>query len=109
MDKHFTDRFHLRLPVIQAPMGGGPTTPELVAAVCNSGGLGSLAAAYLSPEQIDREVPQVRKLTDRPFAVNQFSRDPDQPLRGDVQAMTAWLAKHHKQLGIAPPTVPTRP
>ena len=28
-------------PIVQAPMAGGPTTPELVAAVSNAGGLGS--------------------------------------------------------------------
>jgi nitronate monooxygenase len=109
MDTRFTERWGLRLPVIQAPMGGGPTTPALVAAVCNAGGLGSVAAAYLSPEQIDREIADVRGLTDRPFAVNLFSRDPDRPLAGDVPAMTAWLAEQHARLGIPPPTVPDRP
>ena len=33
------------LPIVQAPMAGGWTTPALVAAVCNAGGLGMLAAA----------------------------------------------------------------
>ena len=36
----------MSIPVVLAPMGGGPSTPELVAAVSNAGGLGSLAAAY---------------------------------------------------------------
>jgi len=31
-------------PIVQAPMAGGPTTPKLVAAVSNAGGLGSLCA-----------------------------------------------------------------
>lgn len=30
----------VRYPIIQAPMAGGPTTPELVAAVSEAGGLG---------------------------------------------------------------------
>src|SRR5690242_7238317 len=109
MDTRFTERWLMRLPVIQAPMGGGPTTPALVAAVCNAGGLGSVAAAYLSAEQIDREIAAVRGLTDRPFAVNLFSRDPDRPLEGDVAAVTGWLARQHAQLGIPPPTMPERP
>ena len=33
-------------------MAGGATTPELVAAVSNSGGLGSLGAGYMLPEEI---------------------------------------------------------
>lgn len=36
----------IKFPIIQAPMAGGVTTPELVAAVSNAGGLGSLAAGY---------------------------------------------------------------
>src|SRR4051812_49499401 len=104
MDTRLTEFWDLRLPVIQAPMGGGPTTPQLVAAVCNAGGLGSVAAAYLSPEQIDRDLSAVRKLTDRPFAVNLFSRDPDRPLEGDVGPVLEWLNREHQRLGIPPPT-----
>lgn len=59
-------------PIIQAPMAGGPTTPELVAAVSNAGGLGSFGAGYLSPEEIDSNIRSVRSLTDKPFAVNLF-------------------------------------
>jgi nitronate monooxygenase len=42
----------IQVPIIQAPMAGGATTPELVAAVSNCGGLGSLGAAYMSAEAI---------------------------------------------------------
>jgi nitronate monooxygenase len=45
-------RLGIEHPIIQAPMAGGPTTAELVAAVSNAGGLGSLGAAYLTPDQI---------------------------------------------------------
>ena len=109
MDNRLIDKFGLRTPVIQAPMGGGPTTPRLVAEICNAGGLGSVAAAYLSPQQIDREITEVRNLTDRPFAVNLFSREPDQPLQGDVDSVLAWLNRQHHHLGIAPPKLPDTP
>ncbi len=59
-------------PIIQAPMAGGPTTPELVAAVSNAGGLGSFGAGYLSPKEIDSNIRKVKLLTDMPFAVNLF-------------------------------------
>ena len=42
-----------RLPesgIVLAPLAGGPTTPELAAAVTDAGGLGFLAAGYLTPE-----------------------------------------------------------
>ena len=59
----FLSRLGVQLPIIQAPMGGGPSTPELVAAVSNAGGLGSLGAPYLTPEQILDAVRRVRALT----------------------------------------------
>jgi len=37
----------LDVPVIAAPMAGGPSTPELVAAVTNAGGLGFIAAGHI--------------------------------------------------------------
>jgi nitronate monooxygenase len=62
----------LTVPIIQAPMAGGATTPELVAAVSNAGGLGSLGAGYMSPEAIKNAIQAIRRLTNKPFAVNLF-------------------------------------
>ncbi|MET0909347.1 MAG: nitronate monooxygenase, partial [Ilumatobacteraceae bacterium] len=42
----------LELPIVQAPMAGGPSSPSLVAAVGNAGGLGFLGAGYLSPSRL---------------------------------------------------------
>src|SRR3990167_11155468 len=64
--------FGLEIPIIQAPMAGGITTPELVAAVSNTGALGSLGAGYMSPQHIRNAIIQIRSLTDKPFAVNLF-------------------------------------
>ncbi|NPT54615.1 NAD(P)H-dependent flavin oxidoreductase [Paraburkholderia elongata] len=75
----FAARFELRVPVVQAPMAGGATTPAMVAAVSNAGGLGFLAAAALSPEKIASEVAAIRALTDRPFGVNLFVLEPAAP------------------------------
>src|SRR5262245_1695899 len=66
--------------LIQAPMAGGTTTPELVAAVSGAGGLGSFGAAYLQPEEIRDAIAAVRKLTDRPFAVNLMAHQRLDPL-----------------------------
>lgn len=65
--------FQIRYPIFLAGMAGGPSTPQLVAAVSNAGGLGTLGAAYLQPEQIRKAIRDIRELTDAPFAVNLFA------------------------------------
>ncbi|MBQ0987710.1 nitronate monooxygenase [Streptomyces sp. F63] len=65
-----TDLF--RYPIVQAPMAGGASRPELAAAVCRAGGLGFLAAGYKTPEAVYQEIRLLRGLTDRPFGVNLF-------------------------------------
>lgn len=45
--KKCTEKLGIQYPIIQAPMAGGATTPELIAAVSNAGGLGSLGAGYI--------------------------------------------------------------
>ncbi len=62
-----TERFGISYPIIQAPMGGGANTPELVANVCEAGALGSIAAAYLTPPQIAEICYQVRQRTSKPI------------------------------------------
>jgi nitronate monooxygenase len=59
-------------PIIQAPLAGGPSTPELTAAVGGAGGLGFLAAGYQTAPAMRAEIRQVRQLTDAPFGVNVF-------------------------------------
>ncbi|STY28648.1 2-nitropropane dioxygenase [Legionella wadsworthii] len=68
----FKEKIGLKFPIIQAPMAGGATSPELVAAVSNSGGLGSLGAGYMSPAEIRKALKKIRQLTNKPFAVNLF-------------------------------------
>ncbi len=51
-------------------MAGGWTTPELVSAVCEAGGLGVLAAARLTPPQLREQIGEIRRRTQRPFGVN---------------------------------------
>src|SRR5882672_12286221 len=59
----------IEYPVIQAAMSP-LTTPELVAAVSNAGGLGSIGAGMLSPADLRQRLARTRELTQRPFAVN---------------------------------------
>jgi nitronate monooxygenase len=62
----FASRLGLRLPIVQAPMAGGPSTPELAVAVSNAGGLGSIAGAMLPPDDLRGMIRQVRAATDAP-------------------------------------------
>ena len=62
----------LTAPIVLAPLGGGPSTCELAAAVSEAGGLGFLAGSYLTPEALEENVVKLRALTDRPFGVNVF-------------------------------------
>jgi nitronate monooxygenase len=105
----FLRRLGIDLPVIQAPMGGGPSTPELVAAVSNAGGLGSLGAPYLTPEQILDAVRRVRALTDKPFGVNLFAGAYQTENAVDPAPMLALLGEAHEALGLPPPVLPVLP
>jgi len=95
-------------PIIQAPMAGGGDTPELVAAVCNAGGIGFIGAAYLTPAQIGDSARAVRALTSRRFGINLFAPLPAPSVR-DLDAAIARLAPYHAELGLPPPGAPQVP
>jgi nitronate monooxygenase len=67
------DPYTLELPVIGAPMAGGPSTPALAAAVSQAGGLGFIAAGYKTPEAVAGDIAAYRAATGRPFGVNLFA------------------------------------
>jgi nitronate monooxygenase len=69
----------LETPVVQAPLAGGPSTPELAAAVSNAGGLGFIAAGYLAPDAFAEQLEQARALTHKPIGANLFVLD-EQPV-----------------------------
>ena len=98
----------LRHPLIQAPMAGGATTPELVAAVSNAGALGSFAAATLSPAAMREGVARVRQLTERPFNVNLFVLDEPAPSDDEVARAQARLDPLRAELGLPPGGRPAR-
>ncbi len=63
-------RLGLSLPIVQAPMAGGWTTPELVAAVSDAGGLGMLAGARVTADQLRELIRATSRLSSRPFGLN---------------------------------------
>ena len=60
------------LPVVLAPLAGGPSTPELAAEVTDAGGLGTLAFGYLSAVDAADRRTALRRPTAGPFGVNLF-------------------------------------
>ena len=100
-----TDALRISAPIIQAPMAGGGDTVELVAAVSNAGGLGSIGAAYLTPEQIVQRAHQVRSATSQAFCINLFapSEAPSFSAQSAQRALSR-LATYYQELGIEPTT-----
>jgi nitronate monooxygenase len=66
-------------PIILAPLAGGPSTPELAAAVSGAGGFGFLAGGYLNARRLRERIAKTRALTERPFGVNLFVPGPPAP------------------------------
>lgn len=95
-------------PIIQAPMAGGATTPELVAAVSNAGGLGSLAAPLLTPLAIIEQAEHIRRLTDKPFAINLFVQTRPQIDFAALEAAKLLLQPVCQELGWDSLPTPTR-
>lgn len=100
------ERLRLAIPIIQAPMAGGGDTPELIAAASNAGGLGSLGAAYLTPEQIIEKGEAIRRLTSKPFAVNLFAPTASVEAQPELveQARLA-LAPFYEEVGVSEPAL----
>lgn len=99
----FCQSWQLSLPLIQAPMAGGITTPTLVAEVCNAGAMGALAAALLSPARIREAIAAIRARTGRPFLVNLFVQEPPAPAADTIEPARMRLAPFYRHFGLEPP------
>ncbi|MFC1904328.1 NAD(P)H-dependent flavin oxidoreductase [Chloroflexota bacterium] len=75
METRITELFGIRHPIMLAGMSS-VATPDLVASVCNGGGLGILACASLSAEQARADISQIRSLTDKSFGINITAMNP---------------------------------
>jgi nitronate monooxygenase len=104
------ERLGIDIPIIQAPMAGGWTTPALVAAVAEAGGLGTLAGARITPAELRGQIEETRRRTDRPFGVN-FLLAPTTLPQADDPSAAAALQEIRRRLGVpaeasaAPPPV----
>ena len=97
-------RLGLALPIIQAPMAGGPSSQELVAACSAAGALGSFGFAYTQPEEMEKQCAWVRSRTDRPFGINLFTSPQPAPVAPAAQrAALEAVAGYYRELGLPPP------
>lgn len=69
MKTRITELYGIKYPIMLSPMGLISYAP-LAAAVSNSGGLGVIAGSPMTPEEIRRNIAEIKQLTDKPFAVN---------------------------------------
>ena len=80
------------VPIIQAPMAGGITTPALVGAVAEAGAVGSFGFAYSTPEVIVRDMAEARALTNGLINANFFVFEPVlPPNEADIATATEML------------------
>ena len=99
----------LALPLIQAPMAGGITTPQLVAAVANHGGVGSFGFAYNTPEKIYTDLVAAQSLTSGPINANLFVFSPVR-LPSELAQVNAMQALRSLGVdGVKSLTVPAEP
>lgn len=105
------DRLGVDHPIFQAPMAGGASTPELVAAVSNAGGLGAFGLGYLAPSAIREQLRAARALTSRPFCANLFVPEPPGPAPApdEVARAQAALAPLRAEVGLLAPAAPAPP
>ncbi|MBD0322647.1 MAG: nitronate monooxygenase, partial [Aldersonia sp.] len=64
-----TDLVGIEHPVVQTGMGW-VAGPRLVAATANAGGLGILASATMTYDELAAAITKTKTLTDKPFGVN---------------------------------------
>lgn len=109
------DDLKIEYPIFLAGMGvkGRATPPELVAAVCNAGGMGILGCSWLDHDEVRRRIRAVRNLTDRPFGVDLLlpaSMAEAVPDRTEMKARIAkdfpkhveFVEQLHKKLNLTP-------
>src|SRR3954468_12678268 len=89
------------VPVVGAPMAGGPSTPALAAAVSEAGGLGFLAAGYKTAEKVAFEVDEVRRTTSGPVGVNLFVLERYKPRPEALETYRRSLEPEAARFGVA--------
>jgi len=90
------------VPIVGAPLAGGPSTPALAAAVSDAGGIGFLAAGYKTAAAIQAELQELRALTSRPIGLNVFYPTRDEVDEAALEAYTERMRGEAQRYGAAP-------
>ncbi|WP_445160431.1 NAD(P)H-dependent flavin oxidoreductase [Mycobacterium sp. Dal123C01] len=98
-------QFEMSIPLIAAPMSGGPTTPAMVSAATRAGGLGMLAAGYKTVEAVEAELKTVRA-KGIPFGINLFAPNPLPIDPESYRAYAAIIQQEADQFGLTLPADP---
>jgi nitronate monooxygenase len=106
-DTSLVRRLNIRYPIIQGPFGGGYSSPRLVAAVSNAGGLGSYGLLNMTADGIRDIIAEIRKVTSSPFAVNLWVGTEDagafDVTPAQFEAALQPLLPFYAELGLQPP------
>ncbi|SPM27030.1 nitronate monooxygenase [Mycobacterium terramassiliense] len=97
--------FGMSIPLVAAPMSGGPTTPAMVSAATRAGALGMLAAGYKTVEAVEAELEKVRA-EGIPFGINLFAPNPLPVDPDSYRTYAAIVQKDADQFGLTLPAEP---
>ena len=100
-DRRILTLFGIEQPIVLAPMAG-PVLSDIVIAVANAGGLGSLPCALLSHDQARAEMAKIRAATAAPINMNFFCHRPPTADAGREQAWRERLKPYYVELGVDP-------
>ncbi|MDG4825819.1 nitronate monooxygenase [Asanoa sp. WMMD1127] len=95
----------LSLPVVAAPMAGGPGAPSLAAAAGRAGTLGFVAGGYLPASALAAEIATVAS-AGVPFGVNLFAPNPVPVALPAYESYAASLAREAARYDVALPASP---
>ncbi|OBH82866.1 nitronate monooxygenase family protein [Mycobacterium sp. E2989] len=97
--------FETSIPLVAAPMAGGPTTPAMVSAATRAGGLGMLAAGYKTVEAVEAELKQIRS-EGILFGINLFAPNPLPVDPASYRTYAAIVQRDADQFGLSLPPDP---
>ena len=100
-NRRLTDVFKIEHPIVLAPMAGA-VDADLVIAVAQAGGLGSLPVALFNEQKMREQMEKIRAATDKPININFFCHTPPVPSNAREHAWREKLKPYYEELGIDP-------
>lgn len=95
--------FHVRdlaVPVVVAPMAGGPSTPELAAAAATAGALGFVPGGYLSAEAFGERLEKATRATTGVVGANLFVPQPSAAVHDLIEKYASTLSEEAERYDV---------